>query len=135
MWKVGVESQNYIKNMNEDILKSNRESVSKKIWKVWHAIWDWDGTGPIVFLLVACALFYGLVSFLMYKDEKNYPYGEYELTYRVYYTPSVYKDYTITHNRPIFIESQDGTNRVKKYNDGTVIETNAPIEKLRYVKK
>ena len=45
------------------------------------------------------------------------------------------KEYTVTHNRPIRIISDRGTNIVKKYKGEKVIETSAPIEQVKYTYK
>ena len=86
----------------------------------------------IAFILASLIIF-GVCKFMYYMDEKAYPYGEYELTYRVYYTPSNVREYTVTHNRPIWFSSNKGSNEVYLYDKGTVIETSAPIEVVKYV--
>ena len=89
---------------------------------------------PITVTIVICGLIVcGLWKFMDYQDKKNYPYGDYELTYRVYYSPSNIKDYTVTHNRPIWVSSHRGSNEVYLFNKGTIIETSAPIEVVKYV--
>ena len=75
----------------------------------------------------------GIVAGIDYLDRRDYPEGDYELVYKVYYTPNNVKQYTIRHNRPIQVGSQDGTNYVRKYNGGIVIQTSATIETVRYV--
>lgn len=107
----------------------------EKSTNIFKKIWDWDGTHIIIVLLVAVGIFTSMVKILNHLEEKSYPYGNYEMTYRVYYTPTTYKDYTITHDRPINVGSSKGSNYVKKYNGERVIETSAPIEIIRYVKK
>jgi hypothetical protein len=87
----------------------------------------------IVSLIISILIVIGVFKFLNHLDEKNYPYGDYELTYRVYYSPSNIKDYTVTHNRPIWVSSHRGSNEVYLYDKGTVIETSAPIEVVKYV--
>lgn len=107
----------------------------EKSTNIFKKIWDWEGTSIIIPLIIVVAITFSIIKGLSYLNEKEHPYGNYEMTYRVYYTPTTYKDYTITHNRPIYVRSSKGTNYVRKYDEGTVIETSAPIEIVKYVKK
>ena len=108
---------------------------TNRLKKRWEKIKNWEGWF-IIYLGIATAVMCGTIGwFITYSDKKNYPYGEYELTYRVYYDVNNIKEYTVTHNRPIIIRSNDGTNEVYLHNKGTVISTNAPIEKVRYINK
>ena len=51
------------------------------------------------------------------------------------YSENNVKEYTITHNRPIYMRSSKGSNEIHKHDWGDVIETSAPIEIVRYIKK
>ena len=115
-----------------DITKGETTNVLKKRWK---KIKEWEGWF-IIYLGIATTVICGGVGLIIdYGDKKNYPYGNYELTYRVYYDVNNIKEYTVTHDRPILIRSNDGTNEVYLYNKGTVISTSAPIEKVKYINK
>jgi hypothetical protein len=115
-----------------DITKGETTNRLKKRWK---KIKEWKGW-YLIFLGITTTVICGTIGWIVnYGDKKNYPYGEYELTYRVYYDVNNIKEYTVTHNRPILIRSNDGTNEVYLYNKGTVISTSAPIEKVSYVNK
>lgn len=115
-----------------DITKRESTNLLKKRWE---KIKEWDGWFFVVTVLITIVICGAIGWFITYSENKNYPYGDYELTYRVYYDANNIKEYTITHDRPILIRSNDGTNEVYLYNKGTVIETNAPIEKVSYVNK
>jgi hypothetical protein len=119
--------------MNASIMNNYEEPFFKKIGR---KIGDIISTTSFQILSVIgffLLIIFGSVKFLTHQDEKNYPYGDYELTYRVYYTPSTFVDYTVTHDRPIVIGSHKGTNYVKKCFGEYVIQTNAPIQKIKYV--
>ena len=105
------------------------KKVGRKIGDITSTTWF----QMLVFIGFLSLVVIGIIKFLTYQDEKNYPYGNYELTYRVYYTPSTFVDYTVTHDRPIVIGSHKGTNYVKKHFGEYVIQTNAPIQKIKYV--
>ena len=68
-----------------------------------------------------------------YSDNKANPKGDYVLVYKVYYTPTNIKEYTIRHDRPIEVGSSKGSNYIHKHGEGKVIETSAPIEVVKYV--
>ena len=115
-----------------DLTKRKKKSVIAKMFRplILFII------NPItVTIVIGGLIICGLLKFIDYQVEKNYPYGEYELTYRVYYSPNNTKDYTVTHTRPIIVNSHRGTNEVYLYDKGTVISTSAPIEVVRYVNK
>lgn len=115
-----------------DITKGETTNRLKKRWK---KIKEWEGW-LLIYLAIGTVVIVGAIGWVIdYGDKKNYPYGEYELTYRVYYDVNNIKEYTVTHDRPILIRSNDGTNEVYLYNKGTVISTSAPIEKVSYVNK
>lgn len=115
-----------------DITKGKSTNRLKKRWK---KIKEWEGWF-LIYLAIGTVVIVGAIGWIIdFGDKKNYPYGDYELTYRVYYDANNIKEYTVTHNRPIMISSNEGTNKVYLYNKGTVIETNAPIEKVRYINK
>jgi hypothetical protein len=119
--------------MNASIMNNYEEPFFKKIGR---KIGDIISTTSFQILSVIgffLLIIFGGVKFSIHQDEKNYPYGNYELTYRVYYTPSTFVDYTVTHDRPIVIGSHKGTNYVKKRFGEYVIQTNAPIQKIKYV--
>jgi len=117
-------------NKFNDITKGKNTNIFAKMFRPFILF----VIHPITITLAICIIIIvGLVKFLNYLDEKNYPYGNYELTYRVYYSPNNIKDYTVTHNRPIWVSSHRGTNEVYLFDKGTVIETSAPIEVVKYV--
>lgn len=109
--------------------------TTNRLKKRWNKIKEWDGWFLVVTVLITIVICGTIGLVIDYCEKKNYPYGEYELTYRVYYDVNNIKEYTVTHNRPIIIHSNDGTNEVYLYNKGTVISTSAPIEKVSYVNK
>lgn len=115
-----------------DITKGESTNLLKKRWE---KIKEWEGFVLVVAVLITTVICGAIGWLVIYSDNKNYPYGEYELTYRVYYDVNNIKEYTVTHNRPILIRSNDGSNEVYLYNKGTVISTSAPIEKVSYVNK
>lgn len=115
-----------------DIRKGETTNVLEKRWK---KIMNWEGWFLVHMVLIIVVICGAIGWFITYSENKNYPYGDYELTYRVYYDANNIKEYTVTHDRPIIIRSHEGTNEVYLYNKGTVIETNAPIEKVSYVNK
>ena len=87
--------------------------------------WDWS---PLVFAIL---IFIGVIGGISWKRNKNK--GDYVLVYKVYYTPNNIKEYTIRHNKPIEVGSDRGTNYVRKVGEGTVIQTSAPIEVVKYI--
>ena len=124
----------------EKLMKGeNTKSLGKIVWNYTIRPFKWlfttDGGQIILGFLVVASVIVGFVKFVQYEDEKNYPYGEYEMTYRVYYSENNVKEYTITHNRPIYMRSSKGSNEIHKHGWGDVIETSAPIEIVRYIKK
>ena len=119
-------------NKFNDITKRKNANIFAKIFRSFILFI----INPVIVSLILSILFViGVFKFLNHLDEKNYPYGNYELTYRVYYSPNNTKDYTVTHTRPIIVNSHRGTNEVYLYDKGTVISTSAPIEVVRYVNK
>jgi hypothetical protein len=124
----------------EKLMKGeNTKSLGKIVWNFIIRPFKWlfttDGGQIILGFLVVISIIVGFVKFVQYQDEKDYPYGEYEMTYRVYYSENNVKEYTITHNRPIYMRSSKGSNEMHKHDWGDVIETSAPIEIVRYVNK
>ena len=124
----------------EKLMKGeNTKSLGKIVWNfmIWPFKWLFttDGGQIILVFLVVISILVGFVKFFQYQDEKDYPYGEYEMTYRVYYSENNVKEYTITHNRPIYMRSSKGSNEIHKHDWGDVIETSAPIEIVRYVNR
>ena len=124
----------------EKLMKGeNTKSLGKIVWNYTIRPFKWlfttDGGQIILGFLVVASVIVGFVKFFQYEDEKDYPYGEYEMTYRVYYSENNVKEYTITHNRPIYMRSSKGSNEIHKHDWGDVIETSAPIEIVRYIKK
>jgi hypothetical protein len=111
-----------------DITKRNMPNTLARVM-------NWEGWLAIFLFLGIIILIGGIVCIIHFSNLKQYPYGDYELTYRVYYDANNIKEYTVTHDRPIMIRSHEGTNEVYLYQKGTVIETNAPIEKVRYINK
>ena len=127
-----IEDKSVEESTFNDLTKRKKKSVIAKMLRplILFII------NPITVTIVICGLITcGIWKFLDYQDKKDYPYGEYELTYRVYYSPNNTKDYTVTHTRPIIVNSHRGTNEVYLYDKGTVISTSAPIEVVRYVNK
>lgn len=115
-----------------DITKGETTNVLKKRWK---KIKEWEGWF-IIYLAIATTVICGTIGWVIdYGDKKNYPYGEYELTYRIYYDANNIREYRVTHNRPIMIRSHDGSNEVYLYDKGVVVSTSAPIESIRYINK
>lgn len=109
--------------------------TTNRLMKCWEKIMNWEGWFLVHMVLITIVICGAIGWIITYSENKNYPYGDYELTYRVYYDANNIKEYTVTHDRPIIIRSHEGTNEVYLYNKGTVIETNAPIEKVRYINK
>lgn len=109
--------------------------TTNRLKKRWEKIKEWEGWFLVVPSIIAIVILGAIGWLITYSENKNYPYGDYELTYRVYYDANNIKEYTVTHDRPIIIHSYEGTNEVYLYDKGTVIETNAPIEKVRYINK
>ena len=93
----------------------------------------WFVKSPFILLPIFGFIIYVTYQLILFKCLKDYPYGDYEMVYKVYYTPTNAKTYTIKHNRPIEMGSSKGTNYIRKYNEGMVIQTNAPIEIIKYV--
>jgi hypothetical protein len=114
-----------MKAPSTNIFVKARKAIKKGISAFLDSAWS-----VVVF---AAIVTYGIVTGIGYLDEKSYPEGDYELVYKVYYTPNNVKQYTIRHNRPITVGSEDGTNYVRKYDGGIVIQTSATIETVRYV--
>jgi hypothetical protein len=121
--------------MNKEIMSNPSEGIFKKIGKAISNFFKSELFKFIVFIFILCGIVALAVSYLVWQDRKDYPYGEYEMTYRVYYTENNVKEYTITHNRPIYMRSSKGSNEIHKHGWGDVIETSAPIEVVRYVNK
>ena len=118
----------------EDIMK--REGETNIFLKILHKIKTLLNNGfggflkfLLIFLLIIC----GFISLMIHLDKIEYPYGDYEMVYKVYWNQYNVKTYTITHNRPIIYASEKGTNYIKKYNDGYVVQTSSPIEVVKYV--
>ena len=118
--------------MYNDIKKSDKPSpMGKFVSNTWRWL---KITAPLTIAVIICVIFfYGINSALNAADERNYPYGDYEMVYRVYYDVNTIKEYTVKHNRPMWQGSSEGTNYIKKYPDIYVIRTNAPIEVVKYV--
>lgn len=125
-------------NNIKNIMKNDKsKSLGKIVWNYTVRPIKWwfnSSLGAIITVILVSALIaVGFVKLAQYIDEKDYPYGEYEMTYRVYYSENNVKEYTITHNRPIYMRSSKGSNEIHKHGWGDVIETSAPIEIVRYV--
>ena len=119
--------------MNTEIMKVPSTNIFTKIGKgIWKGICAFFNS-PWLFVVIPILFIGGMFALVQHNDYVQYPEGNYELVYKVYYTPNNSKQYIIRHNRPIIVSSSEGTNIVKKYNEGTVIETSAPIEVVRYV--
>jgi hypothetical protein len=118
--------------MYNDIKKSDKPSPMGKFvsrtWKGFKVI-----SPVLIAIVIGIAFVIGVNSALNAADERNYPYGDYEMVYRVYYDVNTIKEYTVKHNRPMWQGSSEGTNYIKKYPDIYVIRTNAPIEVVTYV--
>ena len=87
--------------------------------------WDWS---PLVFVIL---ILIGLIGGISWKENEKK--GDYVLVYKVYYTPNNIKEYTIRHNKPIEVGSDRGSNYIRKVGEGTVIQTSAPIEVVKYI--
>ena len=116
---------------NYDITK-RRESTTilTPLWKFFKS----DFFQAVLAVIVVLAVIFALLWLVKTLDEKANPKGKYEMTYRVYYTKDNIKTYTIKHDYPIECGSSKGTNYINKIHDGKVIETNAPIEVIKYVR-
>ena len=115
-----------------DITKSSEPSrwgkFVSKTWK-WMKI-----TAPLTITVIVLVIFvFGVNSALEASEERNHPHGDYEMVYRVYYDVNTIKEYTVRHDRPMWLGSHQGTNYIMKYPDTYVIKTNAPIEVVKYV--
>lgn len=119
--------------MNKEIMSNPSEGIFKKIIERIMGFFRSESFKFILFLLVIGALCLSIGFFVEWIDEKSHPHGEYEMTYRVYYNENNVKEYTITHNRPIIVRSNRGSNEVYKYNSGIIVQTSAPIEVVKYV--
>jgi hypothetical protein len=120
--------------MDKRILKREKETnvLVKMLKNIINGI-VWFVKSPFIILPIFCFIMYAIYLLIEFKCLKDYPYGDYEMVYKVYYTPTNAKTYIIKHNRPIKIGSSKGTNYIYKYNEGMVIQTNAPIEIIKYV--
>lgn len=114
--------------------KKAKTSIWKRLSKTADKVLHSFLFSTLILIIICFLFFWGVCSVLEWINEKDYPYGNYEMVYKVYYTQTNVKTYTIKHNRPITSGSDRGTNYIKKYNDGYVIKTNAPIEIVKYVK-
>lgn len=120
--------------MNTYIMEAPSTNIFVKMGKgIKKGIYAFFGSAWSVVFLVILILFM-ILKIIDYLDNKAYPEGNYEMVYRVYYTPTTVKEYKIRHNRPIVVGSDRGTNYIRKYNEGTIINTSAPIEIVKYVK-
>ena len=119
--------------MNKEIMSNPSEGIFKKIGKAISNFFKSELFKFIVFIFILCGIVALALSYLVWQDRKDYPYGKYEMTYRVYYNENNVKEYTITHNRPIIVRSNRGSNEVYKYNSGIIVQTSAPIEVVKYV--
>ena len=121
-------------NNFNDITKGDTTNVFRKLGKSISHFFGETVAGFVLSLLLMCGgVVFAVCAFLIHMDNVNYPEGDYEMTYRVYYTPSNVKEYTVKHNRPIWVSSHRGSNEVYLYDKGTIIETSAPIEVVKYV--
>ena len=121
-------------NNFNDVTKGRNTNVFRKLGKSISHFFRETTAGFVLSLLLMCGgVVFAVCAFLIHMDNVNYPEGDYEMTYRVYYTPSNVKEYTVKHNRPMWVSSHRGTNEVYLFNKGTLIETNAPIEVVKYV--
>lgn len=118
-------------NNGKALLKRDKETnviliCFKYIWKIIKLLFR-----PKMLVIYSIA---GFIAFLVITEKNEHPYGNYEMTYRVHYTNTYHKDYTIKHDRPIEFGAHEGRNYVRKYGDGYVISTTAPIEIIKYVR-
>ena len=117
-----------------DVTKGRNTNVFRKLGKSISHFFGETVAGFVLSLLLMCGgVVFAICAFLVHMDNVQYPEGDYEMTYRVYYTPSNVKEYTVKHNRPILVSSHRGTNEVYLFDKGTIIETSAPIEVIKYV--
>ena len=123
-----------IRSPFNDIRKGESTNIFRKLGKSIHHFFTETFSGWLLSVILICgSIFVGICALLIHLDNKHYPEGDYEMIYRVYYTPSNVKEYTVKHNRPIWVISNEGSNEVYLYDKGTVIETSAPIEIVKYV--
>ena len=117
-----------------DVTKGRNTNVFRKFVKYLDHLMTETVVGYVLSLVFFCGcVVLGVLAFINHMDNVQYPEGDYEMTYRVYYTPSNVKEYTVKHNRPIWVSSHRGSNEVYLYDKGTIIETSAPIEVVKYV--
>lgn len=99
----------------------------------------------VIFVVVCIMILFGIcVQGIFLVIGPDYKEGEYTMTYRVYYSNTP-KEYTITNNWPISIDSYRGTNSViktvktpytiKMFSGKTVFVSSAPIEVVDYTFK
>ena len=96
-------------------------------------------TSVICFVIIV-----GIVQGIFLVVGPEYKEGTYTMTYRVYY-PGNPKEYTVTNEWPIGINSYRGTNTVEKtvlskpfkkmYKTVSIFKTSAPIEVVSYTYK
>lgn len=94
--------------------------------------------------IIVITIIIGIIQGIFLVAGPDYKEGKYTMTYRVYY-PNNPKEYTITNNWPISIDSYRGTNIVRKtkdnkpfrkmFNTVSVFRTSAPIEVVSYTYK
>ena len=121
-------------NNFNDVTKGRNTNVFRKLGENISYFFRETATGFVLSLLLMCGgVVFAVCAFIIHMDNVHYPEGDYEMTYRVYYTPSNVKEYTVKHNRPIWVSSHRGSNEVYLYDKGTIIETSAPIEVVKYV--
>jgi len=114
-------------NYNSNIMHVGKDTnVVKKFFKeIWEFVKE-DILPPVlgVFVLgiIVC------IGILATTSDK----GDYEMTYKVYYSDNNVKEYTIKHYYPIISTSENGANIIRKKHGETVISTTATIEVVKY---
>ena len=98
----------------------------------------------ILTLIICFVIIVAVIQGVFLVVGPDYKKGRYTMIYRVYY-PGNPKEYTITNEWPIGIDSYRGTNVVEKtisnepfkkmYKSVSVFETSAPIEVVSYTYK
>lgn len=117
--------------MDKEIMNAPSTNIFVKLLRgirnAFIKFFDWDWSPFVFVILILVALIGGI------KWKENKKKGDYVLVYKVYYTSNNIKEYTIRHNKPIEVGSDRGTNYIRKVGEGTVIQTSAPIEVVKYI--
>lgn len=95
----------------------------------------------IILIVIPTAIVFFILCGLSVVFGPDYEKGKYTMTYKVYY-PNNAREYTVTNDYPIGMDSYKGTNSiykvtedrifVKTFYEDKVISTTAPIEIVNY---